>query len=115
MSNIHDCQEWRPVCTIDDIPPGTGVAVLVSGIQIAVFQTDGGKFHALGNQDPYTGTNVISRGILGSRSGVATVSSPMLKDVFALETGRSFDNPEVGLATYPVRVNEEMLEIGSLP
>ncbi len=112
MSSINDCQKWRPVCTIDDIPRGTGVAVLFSGIQIAVFHTDTGQFHALGNHDPYTDTNVISRGILGSRSGVAIVSSPMLKHAFALDTGKSLDNPDVGLATYRIRLNEAMIEIG---
>lgn len=115
MSDLDFCQEWRPVCTIDDIARGTGVAVILSGIQIAVFHTDGGQFHALGNNDPYTNANVISRGILGSRSGVATVSSPMLKHAFALETGKSLDDPEVGLAIYPIRINEAMIEIGFVP
>lgn len=106
---------WLPVCTVDDIPRGGGVAVLLSGIQIAVFHTDAGNFHALDNHDPYTGTNVISRGILGSKSGVATISSPMLKHAFALETGESLDNPVVGLATYPIRINSGVVEIGSAP
>lgn len=113
MSNISEGLIWYPVCSVDDIPPGGGVAAMVFGIQIAVFHTDAGRFHALANHDPYTGTNVISRGILGSKSGVATVSSPMLKHAFALETGESLDNPTVGLATYPIRINSGTIEIGS--
>src|ERR1035437_9357197 len=112
MINLDKSLKWHPVCTVDDIARGGGVAVLVSGLQIAVFHTDAGQFHALDNRDPYTGTNVISRGILGSKSGVATISSPMLKHAFALETGESLDNPVVGLATYPIRINSGMIEIG---
>lgn len=114
MTKTEEVFQWHPVCSVDDIPRGGGVAALVRGIQIAIFHTDAGRFHALANNDPYTGANVISRGILGSKSGVATISSPMLKHAFALETGESLDNPVIGLATYPVRIKSGMIEVGSL-
>ena len=44
---------------------------------------------AIGNQDPFSGANVMSRGIVGSRGDVPTVASPMFKQVFDLRTGVS--------------------------
>jgi len=52
------------VCALDDIVPGTGVCALVGGEQIAVFRIDQ-ETYAIGNRDPFSGANVLSRGIVG--------------------------------------------------
>ena len=96
------------VCGYHELIPGRGAAVLLpGGGQAAVFRTLGGALHAVGNLDPATGAQVISRGLTGSRDGAATVASPLLKHVYELATGRCVDGPAgaepaLALATYPV-------------
>lgn len=107
--------EWQPVCRTSDVPPGQGVAALVAGQQVAIFRTDSGAFHALGNRDPFTGANVMSRGILGCRGGVPTVASPMLKHAFELETGRSLADPGVTLPRYDIRVLGDIVDVAVPP
>ncbi|WP_371407387.1 nitrite reductase small subunit NirD [Kribbella sp. NBC_00662] len=92
------------VCEYDVLLPERGVAALLGDVQIALFRTHDGEVFALGNQDPFSGANVISRGIVGSRGDVPTVASPMFKQVFDLRTGACLDDPEVSLPVYAVQV-----------
>ncbi|MGC4942567.1 nitrite reductase small subunit NirD [Kribbella sp. DT2] len=92
------------VCRYDDLLPERGVAALLGGRQIALFRTYGGEVFALGNQDPFSGANVLARGIVGSRGEVPTVASPMFKQVFDLRTGACLDDPAVAVAAYAVEV-----------
>jgi nitrite reductase (NADH) small subunit len=92
------------VCEYDVLLPERGVAALLGNVQIALFRTHDGEVFALGNQDPFSGANVISRGIVGSRGDVPTVASPMFKQVFDLRTGACLDDPEVSLPVYAVEV-----------
>lgn len=103
---------WTVVCAVDDIPRGQGVAVMVECEQVAIFQTDDGEFFALGNRDPYTHANVLSRGILGTRGVRSVVVSPMLKHAFELATGVSCDNHEVAVPTFPLRLRDGLIEVG---
>ncbi|MEU1421830.1 nitrite reductase small subunit NirD [Kitasatospora sp. NBC_01246] len=88
---IHDGTRWRTVCTLDDLQPGRGVAVLLDGEQVAVFRDRSGGLHALDNRDPFSGAHVLSRGLLGSRGERPTLASPMYKQVFDLTDGRCLD------------------------
>jgi nitrite reductase (NADH) small subunit len=92
------------VCEYDVLLPERGVAALLGDVQIALFRTHDGEVFALGTQDPFSGANVISRGIVGSRGDVPTVASPMFKQVFDLRTGACLDDPEVSLPVYAVQV-----------
>jgi nitrite reductase (NADH) small subunit len=108
------------VCRYDELTPGRGVAVLLpDGTQAAVFRTADGRLHAVGNLDPATGAQVISRGLTGSRGAVATVASPMLKHVYDLATGRCLDGPAgrepLELRVYPVRRDEGVVYIHPEP
>ena len=96
--------EWRDVCAIDDVLPGTGSAALIDGQQIAVIRTRDGHFAALSNFDPFSNAFVIARGIVGDRAGVPKIASPIYKQSFSLETGECLDDPSVRLAVYPIRV-----------
>ena len=97
-----------PVCRYEELTPGRGVAVLLpDGAQAAVFRTLADELYAVGNLDPATGACVISRGLTGSRGGVPTVASPMLKHVYELASGRCVGGPagpepEHRLPTFPV-------------
>lgn len=94
---------WFDVCAYDDLIPERGVAALVDGVQVALFRTYDGELYALSNLDPFSGANVLARGIQGTRAGTPTVASPMYKQVFDLRTGRCLDDPEVAVPSYPVR------------
>ena len=78
---------WLPLCRLDDLEVERGRAALVDGTQLALFLLRDGGVHAVSNLDPYSGANVISRGIVGSREDAPTVASPMYKQVFDLRTG----------------------------
>ncbi|NHC46486.1 nitrite reductase small subunit NirD [Motilibacter aurantiacus] len=98
--------QWHAVCPYAQLLRERGVAALVPGAgQVAVFRLADGSVHAVGNRDPFSGANVISRGIVGSRGAVPTVASPMYKQVFDLTTGRCLDDAGAALPTYPSRVH----------
>ncbi len=103
---------WTRVCALTDILPGTGVCALVQGQQVAVFHV-AGRIFALGNRDPYTGANVLSRGLTGDAGGRLKVVSPLLKHGFDLETGESLDDPRIRVPVYAVRENGGEVWIGS--
>lgn len=114
-------RSWTRICALSDILPGAGVCALVGGQQVAVFSVAGEVF-ALGNRDPFTGANVMSRGLTGSyaRAGAAgpkevglKVVSPLLKNAFDLRSGQSLDDPAVWLPVYAARVDGGDLWIGS--
>ena len=92
------------VCRYDVLLPERGIAALIGDVQIALFRTHDGQVFAIGNQDPFSGANVMSRGIVGSRGDVPTVASPMFKQVFDLRTGECLDDPSESLPAYRVEV-----------
>jgi nitrite reductase (NADH) small subunit len=100
------------VCRYDVLLPERGVAALIGDLQIALFRTHDGSVFALGNQDPFSGANVMSRGIVGSRGDVPTVASPMFKQVFDLRTGVCLDDPSVSLPVYPVEIVDGQVLVG---
>jgi nitrite reductase (NADH) small subunit len=95
---------WTDICAVDDVIPGTGGAALVQGEQIAIVRACDGRVFALSNFDPFSKAFVIARGIVGDKGGVVKIASPVYKQNFSLETGQCLDDPDVRLATYPVRV-----------
>ncbi|MBI3687724.1 MAG: nitrite reductase small subunit NirD [Actinobacteria bacterium] len=101
----HAVVSWVPVCRYDDLEVERGVAALVEGTQVAVFRLADGTVRAVDHHDPFSGANVIARGIVGSRGDVPTVASPMYKHVFDLRTGACLDDPSTALRVYPVRVS----------
>lgn len=100
------------VCGYDALLPERGVAALLGEVQIALFRTHDGEVFAIGNQDPFSRANVMSRGIVGSRGDVPTVASPMFKQVFDLRTGVCLDDPEVSVPVYRVDVVDGQVVVG---
>lgn len=107
----HGEHGWTPVCAEAQLVPESGAAALVAGRQVAVFRTFDGGLYALGNRDPFSGAQVLSRGIVGTRNGEPTVASPMHKQVFSLVTGVCLDEPGVAVPTYRVRVADAAIEV----
>ncbi len=103
------------VCSLKALSPERGAAALVGGVQVALFRTHDDAVYAVQQRDPYSGANVVSRGIVGSRGDVPTVASPMYKQVFDLRTGACLD--PVGrdprpLVTYVVVVRDGVVLVG---
>lgn len=84
--------QWRRVCDIDELAVERGRAALIGREQVALFRTMYGDVYAVQQLDPFSGANVISRGIVGNRGHVPTVASPMYKQVFDLRTGDCIDS-----------------------
>ena len=107
---LPEAASWARVCRIDQLTPGRGAAARVAGEQVAVFRVptgDGETVFALGNRDPFSGAQVLSRGLVGDTGGVPKVTSPVYKQGFDLRTGVCLDDPEVAVPTYPVTVCDE--------
>lgn len=95
---------WLTVCDRAALTPGRGVAALLpDGSQAALFLDRSGRAYAIGNRDPFTGAQVLSRGLVGSASGRAFVASPLLKQRFDLETGHCLDDEEKSVPVFEVR------------
>ncbi|GAA2925660.1 nitrite reductase small subunit NirD [Microbacterium luteolum] len=102
------------VCDVADLEVERGRAALLGGEQVALFLLADGSVHAVSNFDPYSGANVISRGIVGSRGEAPTVASPLHKQVFDLRTGVCLETqgkPDAALRVYPVRVTPDGVHV----
>lgn len=107
-----DDRPWTHVCRLDEIIPNTGVCCLVGLEQVAVFRVgESEELYAVSNFDPFSRANVLSRGIVGDKTGRPKVASPIYKQNFLLETGECLDDPGVKLSTYEVRVRDEIVEV----
>ncbi|MFE6733536.1 nitrite reductase small subunit NirD [Microbacterium sp. NPDC057650] len=102
------------ICRVGDLEVERGRAALLGGNQVALFLLEDGTVHAVSNLDPYSGANVISRGIVGTRGQEPTVASPMHKQVFSLRTGACLDaqgKDLMALRTWAVSVHDDMVLI----
>ena len=95
--------DWVTICRLDDIVPNTGVCALVGGEQVAVFRLDDDSLYAIGNHDPFSRANVLSRGIVGDLKGELVVASPVYKQHFSLVTGQCLEDADVRVAVFQVR------------
>jgi nitrite reductase [NAD(P)H] large subunit len=97
MSGPQQHREF--ICDLNDILDGAGVCALIDDEQIAVFRV-GEEVFALENLDPFSGANVLSRGIVGDMKDELVVASPVYKQHFALRTGRCCEDESVALRTW---------------
>ncbi|MCQ8116695.1 nitrite reductase small subunit NirD [Methylomonas rosea] len=96
---------WIEVCDIDDLQADSGVCALLKGKQIAIFYLQRRQeVYAIGNFDPFSEANVLSRGMIGDIGGEPMVASPMYKQHFSLRTGVCFEDAGVSVPAYPVRL-----------
>lgn len=107
--------KFTPVCNISDLVPCRGAAALIDGKQVAVFRLPQGSVYAIGNHDPFSGANVLSRGIVGDLKGEIVVASPIYKQHFSLISGRCLEDASVSVPVYPVRTLRNLIEVGNEP
>ncbi len=110
-SNLAETLRPVPVCTVADLLPGVGVAALVHGQQVAIFRLRNGDIYAIGNHDPFSGANVISRGLTGDLKGRKVVASPVYKQHFDLATGQCLEDDSVVLPVYAVQVEGDTVSV----
>src|SRR5690606_5396372 len=101
------------VCGLDDILDGAGVCALVDGEQVALLRV-GEEVFALENRDPFSGANVMARGLVGDLGGQLVVASPVYKQHFNLRSGRCLEDEAVSLRTWPCGVLDERVWVQSL-
>jgi nitrite reductase (NADH) small subunit len=102
---------WTSVCAVDALAADRGAAALVDGHQVAIFRLATGEIYAVDHRDPFSGANVMARGLVGTRGDIPTVASPIYKQVFDLQTGKCLDDDSVALRSWPVRVVDGMIEV----
>lgn len=112
---MTDTGLWTLVCRLDQLEVERGAAALVGGQGVAIFRTHDDTVHALGNHDPFSSTEVLARGIVGTRTvdgqDVPFVASPMHKHAFDLRTGSCLDDPAVAVPTYEVKVIHGLVHV----
>ncbi|MCK5770990.1 nitrite reductase small subunit NirD [Algiphilus sp.] len=108
-------RNWQRICPVDAIVPDTGVCALVDGKQIAIFRLDDGTVRAIDNHDPFSGANVLSRGIVGGLEGERVVASPIYKQHFSLATGRCLEDAGNSVDAYPVKVEDGDIWLEAVP
>lgn len=109
---------WTAVCTTNQLIPERGVAVLVGERQVALFLVTGpsGRFvHAVGHRDPFSGANVMARGLVGSVGERDTIASPMYKHVFDLATGECLTDPSERLPVHRTWVAGGVVHVENEP
>ena len=101
--------EWTLVCAVEDIVPNSGVCAKVGGEQVAVFRLvspcgSSDEVFALGNFEPNSKANVLSRGLVGDLAGEIVVASPVYKNHYALKTGACLEEEGLSVPVFAVRV-----------
>lgn len=96
------------LCSREDLVAGSGVVAWHESHQIAIFYLPGrpeaagepsnrpeavGELYAVDNHDPFSGANVIGRGIIGDLAGELVVASPIYKHHFRLRDGQCLEDP----------------------
>jgi NAD(P)H-dependent nitrite reductase small subunit len=105
---------WHAICALEDILPESGAAALVDGKEIAVFRVGDAVF-AIGNHDPASDANVLSRGIVGDIGGEIVVASPIYKQHFNLITGRCLEEPRFAVPAYMAEVRDGRIWVRAKP
>ncbi|WP_375172050.1 nitrite reductase small subunit NirD [Marinobacter sp.] len=104
---------WEGVCTVADLVPESGVAVWTAAGPVAVFYLPHRlpALFAISHTDPFSGANVLARGITGDLKGEPVVASPLYKQHFSLVTGQCLEDETVSVKTYPVLLDGETIRL----
>lgn len=98
-------QNFRTVARVGDVTEEAGVPVEVGDRPIALFLV-GGTYYAIDDVCPHQGMPLCD-GLVMDR----TVTCSAHGWRFSLEDGRWMDSPRIGVATYPVRVVGDEIQV----
>ena len=99
-------QVFETVARVEDVVEGIGVPVTIAGRAVALFLVDG-EYFAIDDNCPHQALPLYD-GIIVER----TVTCLAHGWRFNLADGRNFDNPRLCVATYPVRVVGDEIQVG---
>ncbi len=105
--------DWKAVCTVEDLVPESGIAVWTEDGPVAVFYLPHRlpALFAISHTDPFSGANVLARGLTGDLKGQPMVASPLYKQHFNLITGQCLEDESVSVKTYPVLLDGETIRL----
>ena len=103
------------MCALDDLVPDRGAAALVDGQQVAAVPAHGSDdVHAVDHRDPFSGANVMARGLVGQPR---RARRRRLADAQAGRStcapGSAWTTRDVALPVWPARVVDGWVEIGA--
>eukprot|EP00656_Telonema_subtile_P008511 TRINITY_DN1396_c0_g1_i17.p1 TRINITY_DN1396_c0_g1~~TRINITY_DN1396_c0_g1_i17.p1 ORF type:complete len:107 (+),score=0.25 TRINITY_DN1396_c0_g1_i17:214-534(+) len=86
---INPNADWLKLCNKSDLVPNTGVAALYQDQQIAIFYIPGyeDEVFAIGNQDPFSGANILARGLIGDIKGCLLYTSDAADEEDSVDLG----------------------------
>lgn len=104
---------WKIVCTVEDLVPESGIAVWTPDGPVAIFYIPHRlpALFAISHTDPFSGANVLARGITGDLKGQPVVASPLYKQHFNLITGRCLEDDHVKVKTYRVLLDGNAVRV----
>ena len=105
-------QQFQPVCPLEALEPGRGVAALVHGQAVAIFRLPDDRIRAVGNHDPFSRTSALARGIIGTLGDVDYVASSGHRRAFDLDTGICLQDPSISVPCFDVRVEDGTVYVG---
>ena len=112
-TKLEDVKIWFKAATVQDFPLDGGACVKYKNKQIAVFNfTRLNKWYACQNVCPHKIEMVLSRGMIGDDKGTPKVACPLHKKTFSLEDGSNLSGEDFKIATYPVKIEGEIVYIG---
>jgi len=95
------------VASVEEIPEGGRLRVVVEGKKISLFHT-GGAYYAIYDTCPHKKTAPLIRGTLDG-AGIKCANHGFR---FDLKTGACNVSPELATRVYPVRVSEGKIQLG---
>lgn len=108
-----DVKKWFLVSKVNDFPKNGGACIKYKNKQIAVFNFERqNKWYACQNVCPHKMEMVLSRGMIGDQNGVPKVACPMHKKTFSLENGENLNGDLPAIATYPVKIEDDLVYVG---
>jgi NAD(P)H-dependent nitrite reductase small subunit len=104
--------QWIDICSTDDLQADSGICALVGGQQVAIFyMPKEDAVFAINNYDPFGKANVLSRGLIGDLNGEPMVASPLYKQHFNLKSGVCFEDDNVKVEAYAIRMANGRVEV----
>ncbi len=108
--------DWLLACNVEDAVENGGVCVKHGEDQIALFYfTRRNEWYATQNECPHRKQMALSRGMIGSSADEPKVACPFHKKTFSLATGECLSGDECSIKTYPVKIENGIVYIGTMP
>jgi len=113
MNKAHqDTAQWHPVCSLEDLVPGSGVVAWLDAQPVALFwlPEQEPQVYALSHYDPLGKAEVLAHGLICESDGEWSVASPLYKQRYRLKDGSCVEDVSVSVRTWPVRLVAGKLE-----